>query len=180
MNQKFHVCLIIADLTLPIFQSTSQDSASLIQNTPGYYAGSEPLKFWWKHPKIKENWKTVTAALVLVLLGAGGLIFEFHSPSIGLLLAYFSVDIDWDNHLLQPQLGIHWGLRLLHRGVHLPGAGGLPSRLPLHGGQGEEGVRLPPLANVQLSISWCFSVAFYTQTTRKRWEWQIIFTPKVI
>jgi len=49
--------------------STSQDSASLIQNQPGYYAGSEPLKFWWKHPKIKENWKTVSAAVVLVLLG---------------------------------------------------------------------------------------------------------------
>lgn len=51
--------------------STSQDSASLIQNQPGYYAGSEPIKFWWKHPKIKENWKTVSAALVLVLLGLG-------------------------------------------------------------------------------------------------------------
>jgi len=49
--------------------STSQDSVSLIQNNPGYYAGSEPNKFWWKHPKIKENWKTVTAALVLVMLG---------------------------------------------------------------------------------------------------------------
>lgn len=49
--------------------STSQDSVSLIQNNPGYYAGSEPNKFWWKHPKIKENWKTVTAALVLVVLG---------------------------------------------------------------------------------------------------------------
>ena len=44
---------------------------SLIQNNPGYYAGSEPNKFWWKHPKIKENWKTVTAALVLVMLGVG-------------------------------------------------------------------------------------------------------------
>ena len=54
-----------------VLQSTSQDSASLIQNTPGYYAGSEPIKFWWKHPKIKENWKTVSAALVLVLLGLG-------------------------------------------------------------------------------------------------------------
>jgi len=49
--------------------STSHDSVSLIQNNPGYYAGSEPNKFWWKHPKIKENWKTVTAALVLVVLG---------------------------------------------------------------------------------------------------------------
>ena len=52
-------------------QSTSQDSVSLIQNNPGYYAGSEPNKFWWKHPKIKENWKTVTAALVLVMIGIG-------------------------------------------------------------------------------------------------------------
>ena len=54
-----------------LLQSTSQDSASLIQNQGGYYAGAEPLKFWWKHPKIKENWKTVTAALILVLIGAG-------------------------------------------------------------------------------------------------------------
>ena len=64
-----------------MFQSTSQDSASLIQNQPGYYAGSEPIKFWWKHPKIKENWKTVTAALVLVLIGLGEHSQTFHDDA---------------------------------------------------------------------------------------------------
>ena len=66
-------CHCVTDLksNYNCLQSTSQDSVSLIQNNPGYYAGSEPNKFWWKHPKIKENWKTVTAALVLVVLGVG-------------------------------------------------------------------------------------------------------------
>ena len=74
-----------------VFQSTSQDSASLIQNTPGYYAGSEPIKFWWKHPKIKENWKTVSAALVLVLLGLG--------EHISLTVLYFiTVDLLQDSY----------------------------------------------------------------------------------
>jgi len=50
--------------------ASSQDSASLIQHQAGYYAGAQPLKYWWTHQKIKENWKTVSAALVLVLLGA--------------------------------------------------------------------------------------------------------------
>jgi len=51
--------------------STSQDEESLIQNNPGYYEGIQPTKFWWKHPKIRQNWKMMLAALVLVLLGAG-------------------------------------------------------------------------------------------------------------
>jgi len=51
--------------------STSQDSVSLIQNNPGYYEGPAPSKFWWKHPKIKQNWKMVVAALILVFLGTG-------------------------------------------------------------------------------------------------------------
>jgi len=54
--------------------STSQDSVSLIQNNPGYYEGPAPSKFWWKHPKIKQNWKMVVAALILVFLGTGLLI----------------------------------------------------------------------------------------------------------
>eukprot|EP00092_Neocalanus_flemingeri_P002027 GFUD01002164.1.p1 GENE.GFUD01002164.1~~GFUD01002164.1.p1 ORF type:complete len:207 (-),score=48.04 GFUD01002164.1:282-902(-) len=51
--------------------STSQDSISLIQNNPGYYEGPAASKFWWKHPKIKQNWKMVVAALILVFLGTG-------------------------------------------------------------------------------------------------------------
>jgi len=51
--------------------STSQDSVSLIPNNPGYYEGPSPSKFWWKHPKIKQNWKMMLASLILVLLGTG-------------------------------------------------------------------------------------------------------------
>lgn len=51
--------------------STSQDSISLIQNNPGYYEGPAPSKFWWKHPKIKQNWKMMMASLILVFLGTG-------------------------------------------------------------------------------------------------------------
>lgn len=52
--------------------STSQDSTSLLPTNPGYYSGQEPSsKMWWSHPKIKQNWKVVTGAAVLVFLGAG-------------------------------------------------------------------------------------------------------------
>jgi len=51
--------------------STSQDSISLIQNNPGYYEGPSPSKFWWKHPKIKQNWKMMLASSILVFLGTG-------------------------------------------------------------------------------------------------------------
>jgi len=52
--------------------STSQDSTSLLPTNPGYYSGQEPSsKMWWSHPKIRQNWKVVTAAAVLVFLGAG-------------------------------------------------------------------------------------------------------------
>jgi len=51
--------------------STSQDSISLIPNNPGYYEGPSHSKFWWKHPKIKQNWKMMMASLILVFLGTG-------------------------------------------------------------------------------------------------------------
>lgn len=52
--------------------TTSQDSASLIQEAGhGYYSGPAQQKFWWKHPKIRENWKMVLAAFLLVLIGSG-------------------------------------------------------------------------------------------------------------
>jgi len=51
--------------------NTSQDSNSLIQGQgAGYYGGPYQEKFWWKHPKIKQNLKMVIAATVLVVLGA--------------------------------------------------------------------------------------------------------------
>jgi len=51
--------------------STSQDSTSLLPTNPGYYSGQEPTsKAWYRHPKIRQNWKVVTGAAVLVFLGA--------------------------------------------------------------------------------------------------------------
>jgi len=52
--------------------STSQDSASLIPDAGhGYYSGPSQEKFWWKHPKIKQNWKMVIASALLVMVGTG-------------------------------------------------------------------------------------------------------------
>jgi len=51
--------------------STSQDSTSLLPTNPGYYSGQEPSSaWWWSHPKIRQNWKVVSGAAVLVVLGA--------------------------------------------------------------------------------------------------------------
>jgi hypothetical protein len=69
--------------------STSQDSTSLLPTNPGYYSGQEPSsKMWWSHPKIKQNWKVVTGAAVLVFLGAGEwvVLAELSNPSPGLIL----------------------------------------------------------------------------------------------
>ncbi|XP_063219413.1 transmembrane protein 134 [Bacillus rossius redtenbacheri] len=54
--------------------SISRDSDSLIQDT-GYYTGMfDPSQSWWRHPKIRENWKMVVAAIVLLIIGTGLLI----------------------------------------------------------------------------------------------------------
>jgi hypothetical protein len=55
-------------------ETASQDSASLIQSggatgESGYYGGPPPEKFWWRHPKIRKNYKLVGAAFCLVFLG---------------------------------------------------------------------------------------------------------------
>ena len=55
-------------------ETASQDSASLIQSGSaaggsGYYGGPPPVKFWWRHPKIRKNYKLVGAAFCLVFLG---------------------------------------------------------------------------------------------------------------
>ena len=58
-------------------QSSDQDSASLIQGEnqmraeSGYYEGPPSVKYWWRHPKIRDNYKLVLAAFCLVFLGAG-------------------------------------------------------------------------------------------------------------
>lgn len=59
------------------------DNASLIQNSlgingsskgstgGGYYEGPPPVKYWWRHPKIRQNWKVMTAAFCLCFIGTG-------------------------------------------------------------------------------------------------------------
>lgn len=57
----------------PLFmnQATSRDSDSLIQDG-GFYTGIfDPTQSCWTHPKIKENWKMVLAAVVLLIVGIG-------------------------------------------------------------------------------------------------------------
>ncbi len=53
-------------------QTTSKDSDSLIhesyQYSPSYF---DPSRIWWKHPRVKENWKVVAAAIALVIVGIG-------------------------------------------------------------------------------------------------------------
>ena len=54
-------------------QTASKDSDSLIhaesyQYSPSYF---DPDRIWWKHPRVKENWKVVAAAFALVIIGLG-------------------------------------------------------------------------------------------------------------
>jgi hypothetical protein len=52
-------------------QATSRDSDSLIQDG-GFYTGMfDPTQSCWTHPKIRENWKMVLAAVVLLIVGIG-------------------------------------------------------------------------------------------------------------
>jgi len=55
--------------------TASKDSDSLIhesyQYSPSYF---DPARIWWKHPRVKENWKVVAAAFALVIIGLGLLI----------------------------------------------------------------------------------------------------------
>ena len=71
-----------------------------------------------------------------------------------LILNVFSPDIYWHRDLLQPQLELYRGLRILHRWFHLPGSRALPSGVSLPSCQGETRIRLPPPSNVQLRVIW--------------------------
>ncbi|XP_047005166.1 uncharacterized protein LOC124625771 [Schistocerca americana] len=52
----------------------SRDSDSLIQDG-GFYTGMfDPSQSCWRHPKIRENWKMVLAAVVLLIVGIGLLV----------------------------------------------------------------------------------------------------------
>jgi hypothetical protein len=61
--------------TVPRFKTsddaTSRDSDSLIQDG-GFYTGMvDPTQSCWRHPKFRENWKMVLAAVVLLIMGTG-------------------------------------------------------------------------------------------------------------
>ncbi|KAI9564525.1 hypothetical protein GHT06_008264 [Daphnia sinensis] len=55
--------------------TASKDSDSLIhesyQYSPSYF---DPDRIWWKHPRVKENWKVVATAFALVIIGLGLLV----------------------------------------------------------------------------------------------------------
>ena len=50
--------------------TTSRDSDSLIQEY-GNLSTNEPNSYCWRHPKVRENWRTVLAAVTLLLVGCG-------------------------------------------------------------------------------------------------------------
>jgi len=69
--------------------STSHDSNSLLPSTrQGYYSGSSQDEYWWRHPKVRQNWKVVAASIVLIILGSGllltGIIAYSHPELAGI------------------------------------------------------------------------------------------------
>ncbi|XP_055840427.1 uncharacterized protein LOC129908132 [Episyrphus balteatus] len=50
--------------------TTSRDSDSLIQEY-GNLPTDETNTYCWRHPKVRENWRTVLAAVTLLIVGTG-------------------------------------------------------------------------------------------------------------
>uniref|UniRef100_A0A1I8NG06 Uncharacterized protein n=2 Tax=Musca TaxID=7369 RepID=A0A1I8NG06_MUSDO len=50
--------------------TTSRDSDSLIQEY-GNISTDEVSTYCWRHPKVRENWRTVLAAVTLLIVGTG-------------------------------------------------------------------------------------------------------------
>ncbi|XP_049546611.1 transmembrane protein 134 isoform X2 [Anopheles darlingi] len=50
--------------------TTSRDSDSLIQEY-GHLSSSDTYTYCWRHPKVRENWRTVLAATALLIIGTG-------------------------------------------------------------------------------------------------------------
>lgn len=70
--------------------TTSRDSDSLIHE---YVEASQSL-YCWNHPKVRENWKTVCAAVILLVVGVallGMCAFAVAEPENGLQGAVFFV-----------------------------------------------------------------------------------------
>ncbi len=146
----------------------STDSASLIQSGEGggggrggggggYYEGPPQLKYWWLHPKIRSNVRVVVAACMLVVLGLGESTGSpFPRPSALLKVLYFLLlllplraDSLWHCGVLHPDVQGHPGHRVCHRRRHLLRARGVSHRVRVPGREGQEGVRVQPLAPLQ-------------------------------
>lgn len=70
--------------------TTSRDSDSLIHE----YVEATQSMYCWNHPKVRENWKTVCAAVTLLIVGIGLLgmgAFAVAEPENGLQGAVFFV-----------------------------------------------------------------------------------------
>lgn len=50
--------------------TTSRDSDSLIQEY-GSAVNNDTYTYCWRHPKVRENWRTVLAAVTLLIVGTG-------------------------------------------------------------------------------------------------------------
>lgn len=54
------------------FQTLSRDSDSFMHDANGTYSNFFDRSQWCcYHPKVKDNWKTVLAAVVLLIVGTG-------------------------------------------------------------------------------------------------------------
>ncbi|CAL4090073.1 unnamed protein product [Meganyctiphanes norvegica] len=59
-------------LTVPDVDAISRDSDSLIHgDNSSFYGTSEHPPWWFMHPKIKENWRIVGGAFILLFMGIG-------------------------------------------------------------------------------------------------------------
>ncbi|XP_035225668.1 uncharacterized protein LOC118198162 isoform X2 [Stegodyphus dumicola] len=54
--------------------SFSKDSDSLIHGDSIHAEKFDSKAIWWKHPKVRENWKVMCAAFGLLIIGIGLLI----------------------------------------------------------------------------------------------------------
>ncbi|KAK7005577.1 hypothetical protein SK128_004203, partial [Halocaridina rubra] len=55
-------------LTIPEVDAISRDSDSLIPGDNCSYA--EPPRWWFLHPKVREKWRVVAGAFILLILGS--------------------------------------------------------------------------------------------------------------
>lgn len=66
---------------IPPYDTASKDSDSLINDSYYYETeGFDVYACWWSHPKVRQNWKIVVSAFVLLIIGVGlvatGLVVE--------------------------------------------------------------------------------------------------------